>query len=83
MTWLMQRIQHMMCGLRGHDTVLQFERHRLSLRCFRCGYETTGWNLRPEGHRVHVQAGNFSTSQPHGFRQWHRVVEALGRRAAA
>ncbi len=83
MTWAMERMRRMMCGLRGHDTILQFERYRLSLRCLSCGYESTGWSLRPDGRRGQLQAGNFSTSHAHGFRRWHRVVEAFGRRAAA
>jgi hypothetical protein len=83
MTWVMQRIQHMMCGLRGHDTVLQFERHRLSLRCLSCGYETTGWSLRPDASRGPSQADRFSPSHVHGLRPWQRAVDAIGRRAAA
>ena len=83
MTWILQRVQRVMCGLRGHDTVLRFERHRLSLRCLNCGHETTGWSLRPDGRRAQVQAANFSMSHARAFRRWHRVVEALGRRAAA
>jgi hypothetical protein len=44
----MQSVRHMICGLRGHEAVLHFERQRLSLRCLSCGHETTGWSLQPE-----------------------------------
>jgi hypothetical protein len=42
-----------LCGLRGHSMLLHFEPDRLSLRCFACGAETTGWTLdiRPEFRR--------------------------------
>lgn len=33
------------CGLRGHDLVLQIERDRLYLRCMNCGHETHGWDI--------------------------------------
>ena len=47
----MQSLQRMICGLRGHEAVLHFEPHRLSLRCLSCGHETTGWSLQPETRR--------------------------------
>jgi hypothetical protein len=40
--WMVRRA---ICGLFGHDTLLQFEQHRLSLRCASCGHETTGWTI--------------------------------------
>jgi len=39
--WLRQSI----CGLHGHDTLLQFEHDRMFLRCVSCGHETPGWEL--------------------------------------
>ena len=46
MTWGMQGLQQLMCGLRGHHTVRHFERNRLSLQCLSCGHQTPGWILR-------------------------------------
>jgi hypothetical protein len=34
------------CGLGGHDVLLNFEPRRLSLRCTSCPYETPGWALK-------------------------------------
>src|SRR5262245_38322238 len=34
-----------LCGLHGHDTLLQFEHDRMYLRCVSCGHETHGWEL--------------------------------------
>lgn len=45
MTWIIDSLQRMICGLHGHETVLQFEPNRLSLRCLNCTYETPGWTL--------------------------------------
>ena len=39
--WLRQ----MLCGLHGHDTLLQFEKDRMFLKCISCGHETPGWSL--------------------------------------
>jgi hypothetical protein len=41
-TWMRQFV----CGLQGHDSLMQFERARLSLKCTTCGHETPGWDLR-------------------------------------
>ena len=38
-------IKEMYCGLHGHDTLMQFEKERVFLRCTSCGYETPGWML--------------------------------------
>lgn len=39
------RVRQLLCGLHGHDTLLQFEQERMFLRCVSCGHETTGWEL--------------------------------------
>ena len=44
---VMDRLHQMVCGLHGHDTMLQFEQDRMFLRCQSCGHETPGWDLRP------------------------------------
>ena len=45
MKWMMESLQRVICGLHGHEAVLQFEPNRLSLRCLNCNYKTTGWLL--------------------------------------
>src|SRR5262245_49875500 len=40
------RLRQMVCGLHGHDTLVQFEHDRMFLRCVSCGHETHGWELR-------------------------------------
>ncbi|HSK08147.1 MAG TPA: hypothetical protein VK911_01115 [Vicinamibacterales bacterium] len=41
LTW----VQQGMCGLHGHDLLLQYERNRIYLRCTSCGRETPGWDV--------------------------------------
>lgn len=77
MTWTVQSLQRMMCGLRGHDAVLHFERHRLSLRCLSCGHETAGWILESETRHAEPLAGDFSRSHANGFGRLHRIFEAV------
>lgn len=42
---VIDRLRQMVCGLHGHDTLLQFEQDRMYLRCVSCGHETPGWEL--------------------------------------
>jgi hypothetical protein len=51
--WMVRRA---ICGLFGHDVLLQFEQHRLSLRCASCGYQTTGWAIGEDASRAHTAA---------------------------
>ena len=36
-------IHSAVCGLHGHDPLLQVEGNRMFLRCTSCGHETPGW----------------------------------------
>jgi hypothetical protein len=40
-----QLLRRAICAVSGHQTLLQFERNRLSLRCAACGHETKGWTI--------------------------------------
>jgi hypothetical protein len=40
-----EMLRQMLCGFRGHDTLMHFEDERISLRCVSCGHETPGWEL--------------------------------------
>jgi len=42
---VIDRLRQVVCGLHGHDTLLQFEQDRMFLRCVSCGHETPGWEL--------------------------------------
>lgn len=42
----LDRARQFVCGLHGHDSLLNFEAHRLSMQCMSCGYESPGWDLR-------------------------------------
>ena len=44
-TRVVERLRQMLCGLHGHDTMLQFQQDRMFLRCVSCGHETPGWEL--------------------------------------
>jgi hypothetical protein len=39
------RARHLVCGLQGHDNLLQFGRGRLFLKCVTCGHESPGWAI--------------------------------------
>jgi hypothetical protein len=45
-------IQSAVCGLQGHDPLLQVEAGRMFLRCTTCGYETPGWTTEARGPRL-------------------------------
>jgi len=42
---VIERVRQVLCGLHGHDTLLQFGEDRMFLRCVSCGHETPGWDL--------------------------------------
>ncbi|HMD35645.1 MAG TPA: hypothetical protein VKH42_11785 [Vicinamibacterales bacterium] len=65
---VIDRLHQMMCGLQGHDTLLQFEQDRMFLRCQSCGHETPGWDLNetPPGITTPVaEERHHTVSQPH------------------
>ncbi|MEQ1729381.1 MAG: hypothetical protein ABL982_13480 [Vicinamibacterales bacterium] len=68
------RMRQFVCGLHGHDRLLQFERARLSLKCTSCGHETPGWNL----HRTDGVAPPEPVSAPR-----RRVLPSLAARRLA
>jgi hypothetical protein len=45
------RFSQMLCGLRGHDSVLHFEGNRVMMRCTSCGHDTPGWEISGRGPR--------------------------------
>jgi hypothetical protein len=47
----MGRVGQMLCGLRGHDSVLHFEGNRVMMRCTSCGHDTPGWEISGRGPR--------------------------------
>lgn len=57
--WIVARVQHGLCAMRGHDLLLQFDPHRLSLRCVDRGWNSPGWTLdkRVSSHARHEHPG--------------------------
>src|SRR5258708_4827507 len=45
------RVGQVLCGLRGHDSVLHFEGKRVNMRCRSWGHETPGGEVRGRGPR--------------------------------
>jgi hypothetical protein len=45
------RVGQLICGLRGHDSVLHFEGKRVNMRCTSCGHDTPGWDVSGRGPR--------------------------------
>jgi hypothetical protein len=43
------RLGQLLCGLRGHDSVLHFEGKRVNMRCTSCGHDTPGWEVSGRG----------------------------------
>jgi hypothetical protein len=39
------RFGQLLCGMRGHDSVLHFEGKRVMMRCTSCGHDTPGWEI--------------------------------------
>jgi hypothetical protein len=52
---MFERLRQVMCGLHGHDALVQFEQDRMFLRCVSCGHETHGWELDEPRPQVTVR----------------------------
>jgi hypothetical protein len=50
---LLERFRQTVCSLHGHDALLQFERDRVYLKCFSCGYESPGCKVKAGVHAAH------------------------------
>lgn len=44
------KMRQLVCGLHGHDNLMEFGRGRLSLKCVSCGHETPGWDIKPQAN---------------------------------
>ena len=45
------------CGIRGHDSLLHFERSRVCLQCATCGHKSPGWNIAREETAIQESSG--------------------------
>jgi hypothetical protein len=45
------RLGQVLCGMRGHDSVLHFEGNRVMMRCTSCGHDSPGWEINGRGPR--------------------------------
>lgn len=52
---LIGRVGRLMCGMRGHDSVLHFEGKRVMMRCTSCGHDTPGWEINGRGPRLRYE----------------------------
>ena len=44
------RLSQLICGLNGHQLLLNAEPGRLSLKCMSCPYETPGWAIKEKSY---------------------------------
>ncbi|HXE80447.1 MAG TPA: hypothetical protein VNK41_06830 [Vicinamibacterales bacterium] len=51
----LDHLQSAVCGLHGHDPILQFEEGRMFLRCTSCGFETPGWDTGDRRPRLRFE----------------------------
>jgi hypothetical protein len=63
---MFDRLRQVMCGLHGHDALVQFEQDRMFLRCVSCGHETHGWELDDLRPKVRVrEVPRAALARPH------------------
>jgi hypothetical protein len=59
-----QKLRHFLCGLHGHEPLLQFDRGRIFLQCASCGFESSGWEVGGEAQarrRTRRSSTRYST----------------------
>ena len=47
----MTRLGQLICGMRGHESVVHFEGKRVMMRCTSCGHDTPGWEVNGRAPR--------------------------------
>ena len=52
---LASRLSQLICGLSGHQLLLNAEPGRLSLKCMSCPYETPGWTIKDKSSAVRLR----------------------------
>ena len=63
--WVVLAMRRVVCAAMGHERVLQFESHRLSLRCIVCGHQTVGWIIgEPEPTKVITPSVSHARIEP-------------------
>ncbi len=50
---VIDRIGQLLCGIQGHDEMLEFDGTRMFLRCLNCGHESPGWDVRRRPASAH------------------------------
>jgi len=48
------KLRQQLCGLHGHDALLNFHNGRMSLLCSSCGHESPGWDVRADASHAPV-----------------------------
>jgi hypothetical protein len=72
-----KRVQHALCSLHGHDTLLHYDQNRICLRCASCGYETPGWELDRRRPRI-----RFHGKPQHHYAGRTQSIETAQRKIA-
>jgi hypothetical protein len=54
------QVRQFVCGLHGHDSLMHFERGRVSLLCATCGHETPGWEVKAAPARREAESPRVS-----------------------
>jgi hypothetical protein len=49
------RLGQLLCGVRGHDSVLHFEGNRVMMRCTSCGHDSHGWEISGRAPRRRLE----------------------------
>ena len=59
------RLSRLICGMSGHQLLLNAEPGRLSLKCMSCPYETPGWTIKAKSYdgRQRRQTANVFVEQ--------------------
>jgi hypothetical protein len=52
---LASRLSQLICGLSGHQLLLNAEPGRLSLKCMSCPYETPGWAIKEKSYDARLR----------------------------
>jgi hypothetical protein len=52
---MVESLRQSLCAMRGHDSVLHFEKNKVMLRCTSCGYDSPGWDVGQNRPRTVIE----------------------------
>jgi hypothetical protein len=65
---VLDRLGQLLCGMQGHEHMLQSAEGRLFLRCVTCGHESPGWDVPTRVRAAKISEARARVAPPRARR---------------